>query len=142
MKTVGQGHNQPQKKQKTKILMHPQIKKDEPVLVNEQEYIVQDIKETQKETQIQIQKTDIIADNDTKLIDDNTLIGNSDEKEKIPFEGLMDTLIKEESNTIHFGITLTKKQYEAWLKKGGVKWLKKALAGQISMMSRARKKTR
>ena len=36
----------------------------------------------------------------------------------------------ENTKDITFTITLTKKQKELWDKKGGIKWLKKALVGQ------------
>lgn len=42
-----------------------------------------------------------------------------------PLEQLMQQVIDE--NKIKVEITLTKKQYELWNKKGGIKWLKKAL---------------
>ena len=42
-------------------------------------------------------------------------------------EDVMDSVIKEYTDTIEFKIALTKKQYELWNKKGGLKWLKKAL---------------
>ena len=40
------------------------------------------------------------------------------------------TEVLENTKDITFNITLTKKQYELWQKKGGIKWLKKALVGQ------------
>lgn len=52
-------------------------------------------------------------------------------KEENTIENLMDNLIQEQQkDKVTFSITLTKKQYELWQKKGAEKWLKKALLGQ------------
>lgn len=48
---------------------------------------------------------------------DDELIGNSERE-----------LLKEDDKYITFTITLTKKQYETFNKRGGVKWLKKKIA--------------
>ena len=48
-------------------------------------------------------------------------------------EDLMNSVIeesKQDDNKVTVTITLTKRQNELWLKKGGESWLKKALVGQ------------
>ena len=57
-----------------------------------------------------------------KLIDDNTTI-----------ENLMDEIIKQKDEKIQVTISLTKRQYDLYLKKGGEAWIKKALVGQANM---------
>lgn len=47
-----------------------------------------------------------------------------------PIDYIMDEVIDENTNKITFSITLTKKQYELYTRKGGICWLKKALVGQ------------
>ena len=53
-------------------------------------------------------------------IDDNTN----------PIDYIMNEVIDENTNKITFSITLTKRQYELYTRKGGICWLKKALVGQ------------
>ena len=48
-------------------------------------------------------------------------------------EDIMNDVINNGTKNITFTITLTKKQYELWTKKGGEKWLKKALVGQARL---------
>ena len=50
-----------------------------------------------------------------------------EEKPIETIEDVMDSVIEEYTDTIEFKIALTKKQYELWNKKGGLKWLKNAL---------------
>ena len=45
-------------------------------------------------------------------------------------EDIMNDVINKGTNNITFTITLTKRQYELWIKKGAESWLKKALVGQ------------
>lgn len=47
-----------------------------------------------------------------------------------PIEYIMNEVINENTNKITFSITLTKRQYDLFNKKGGVSWLKKVLVGQ------------
>lgn len=47
-------------------------------------------------------------------------------------EDVMNNVLQENTNTVSFNITLTKRQYELYTKKGGICWLKKALSGQIN----------
>ena len=78
---------------------------------------------------------DLIDDNTKLLIDDNKVasikndeIKSTKKDENIkcsPLEYLMQETINE--NKIKVEFTLTKKQYELWIKKGGVKWLKDKL---------------
>lgn len=47
---------------------------------------------------------------------------------------------KENPNLIKIECYLTKRQFELWNKKGGEKWLKKALVGQANSGNRVRKR--
>lgn len=68
-----------------------------------------------------------------ELIDDNT--------GKDPtIENLMDEIIKQKDDKIQVTISLTKRQYELYLKKGGESWLKKALVGQQSKKKSSKKR--
>ena len=58
-----------------------------------------------------------------ELIDDNTAKNQT-------IENLMDEIIKQKDDRIHVSISLTKRQYDLYTKKGGESWLKKALIGQ------------
>lgn len=44
-------------------------------------------------------------------------------------EDVMNEVLQENSNNVSFTVTLTKRQYELYTKKGGICWLKKALVG-------------
>ena len=58
-----------------------------------------------------------------------------------PIEYIMNEVIDENTNKITFLITLTKRQYELFNKKGGINWLKKVLVGQkYSPHGRGKKK--
>lgn len=73
-----------------------------------------------------------IKQGDDILVDDNTYTVD-DEVDKIPkdqtIENLMDEIIKQKDDKIQFTISLTKRQYELYNKKGGLSWLKRALVG-------------
>lgn len=58
-----------------------------------------------------------------ELIDDN--IGKDQ-----TIENLMDEIIKQKDEKIQVTISLTKRQYDLYLKKGGEAWIKKAITGQ------------
>lgn len=59
------------------------------------------------------------------------IIEDDEIEQENTIENLMDNLIQEQQkDKVTFSITLTKKQYELWEKKGAEKWLKKALLGQ------------
>jgi hypothetical protein len=57
------------------------------------------------------------------LIDDNT---GKDQT----IENLMDEIIKQKDDKIQVTISLTKRQYDLYLKKGGESWIKKVITGQ------------
>ena len=42
-------------------------------------------------------------------------------------DSMMDELLQESEKTITFTVTLTKKQHEKYVKKGGEKWLKEMI---------------
>lgn len=58
-----------------------------------------------------------------ELIDDNT---GKDQT----IENLMDEIIKQKDDKIQVTISLTKRQYDLYLKKGGESWIKKVITGQ------------
>ena len=62
------------------------------------------------------------AEKEEELIDDNT---GKDQT----IENLMDEIIKQKDDKIQVTISLTKRQYDLYVKKGGEAWVKKALVG-------------
>lgn len=60
---------------------------------------------------------------DEELIDDNT---SKDQT----IENLMDEIIKQKDDKVQVTISLTKRQYDLYLKKGGEAWIKKVITGQ------------
>lgn len=58
-----------------------------------------------------------------EFIDDNTVKNQT-------IENLMDEIIKQKDDRIQVTVSLTKRQYDLYTKKGGESWLKKALIGQ------------
>ena len=50
--------------------------------------------------------------------------------------------LEENTNTVSFNITLTKRQYELYTQKGGICWLKKALVGQVRTKKKKSSKKR
>lgn len=67
-----------------------------------------------------------------ELIDDNT------GKDKT-IENLMDEVIKQKNDKIQVTISLTKRQYDLYVKKGGESWVKKAIIGQRNRVKRKKK---
>ena len=55
-------------------------------------------------------------------------------------EDIMNDVINNGTKNITFTITLTKRQHELWLKKGGEAWLKKALVGQGNIRRKSTRK--
>ena len=53
-------------------------------------------------------------------------------------EDVMNAVLEETSNKISFTVTLTKRQYELYLQKGGESWLKKALVGQVKKKKKSK----
>ena len=58
-----------------------------------------------------------------ELIDDNTGKNQT-------IENLMDEIIKQKDDRVQVTISLTKRQYDLYLKKGGENWVKKSIVGQ------------
>lgn len=79
----------------------------------------QPVKKIDDKEEIIGHKVIVNKDNNNELISDSTSV--------IKF-AMYEAL--ENTKDITFTITLTKKQKELWDKKGGIKWLKKALVGQ------------
>lgn len=63
-----------------------------------------------------------------------------DENEPQSIEDIMNDVINNNTKNVTFTITLTKKQYELWTKKGAEKWLKKALVGQANKKKSTKKR--
>lgn len=76
-----------------------------------------------------------------ELIEEHTKIC---QKEKLFFnepqtiEDVMNAVLEETSNKISFPVTLTRRQYELYLQKGGESWLKKALVGQVKKKKKSK----
>lgn len=83
----------------------------------------QPIKKKEENVSLIIDGHEVTEFKDEELIDDNT---GKDQT----IENLMDEIIKQKDDKIQITISLTKRQYDLYLKKGGESWLKKALVGQ------------
>lgn len=72
---------------------------------------------------------------DEELIDDNTGI-EIVEPTPVPvqvdltIENLMDEIIQQKDDKVQITISLTKRQYDLYLKKGGESWIKRVITGQ------------
>lgn len=73
------------------------------------------------------QGDDILVDNNTYKVKE---VEPTEKGVDLTIENLMDEIIKQKDNKIQVTISLTKRQYELYLKKGGESWFKKALTGQ------------
>ena len=51
-------------------------------------------------------------------------------------ENLMDEVIKQKDDRVQVTISLTKRQYNLYLKKGGESWVKKVIVGQRNRVKR------
>ena len=54
-------------------------------------------------------------------------------------EDLMCNTLQDNLTTVTFSITLTKRQYDFYIKKGGLSWLKKVLTGQVGLRKRKKR---
>lgn len=70
---------------------------------------------------------------DEELIDDNT---GKDQT----IENLMDEIIQQKDDKVQITISLTKRQYELYIKKGGEQWIKRTLTGQTIKKKSKKKK--
>ena len=50
-------------------------------------------------------------------------------KKEKTIEDVMNEVLEDNTKTVTFEITLTKRQYELYMKKGGICWLKKEIVG-------------
>ena len=82
----------------------------------------QPIKKKEENLTLIIDEHEVTEFKDEELIDDN--IGKNQ-----TIENLMDEIIKQKDDKIQVTISLTKRQYDLYLKKGSESWLKKALTG-------------
>lgn len=76
-----------------------------------------------------------------ELIEEHTKICQEENlfSEPQTINEVMDAVLIENTNTITFNVTLTKRQYELYLQKGGESWLKKALVGQVKKKKKSKK---
>jgi hypothetical protein len=74
------------------------------------------------------EKTQITIANNNEPLEKNYEWKLIDEPQSI--EDIMNDVINNGTKNITFTITLTKRQYDLYLKKGGESWIKKALTGQ------------
>ena len=78
-----------------------------------------------------------IKQDDDILVDDNTYkvkeVDPTENGVNLTIKNLMDEIIKQKDDKIQVTISLTKRQYDLYLKKGGEAWLKKALVGQTNI---------
>lgn len=86
----------------------------------------QPIKKKEENLTLIIDGHEVTEFKDGELIDDNT---GKDQT----IENLMDEIIKQKDEKIQITISLTKRQYDLYLKKGGESWIKKALVGQANL---------
>lgn len=74
-----------------------------------------------------------IKQGDDMLVDDKTYkvkeVEPTENGVNLTIENLMDEIIKQKDDKIQVTISLTKRQYDLYLKKGGEQWVKKALVG-------------
>lgn len=70
----------------------------------------------------------------TKICQEEKLFSN----EPQTIEDVMNAVLEETSNKISFTVTLTRRQYELYLQKGGESWLKKALVGQVKKKKKSK----
>lgn len=110
-------------------------------IVRPEQPIVQK-EEPKKEENLKV----FIDGHEVTTFDDNYCVCKFQPSELIPIskppqtiEEIMNNVLEENTNTVSFQITLTKKQYELWNKKGGLSWLKKALLGQVRTTKRKKK---
>ena len=75
-----------------------------------------------------------IKQGDDILIDDNTYkvkeVEPTENGVNLIIENLMDEIIKQKDDRVQVTISLTKRQYDLYLKKGGEAWVKKVITGQ------------
>ena len=94
MKIIRPQNNTP----KSKLMIEPQIKQGDDLLVDDNTYKVKEVELTENGVDLTI-------------------------------ENLMDEIIKQKDDRVKVTISLTKRQYDLYTKKGGICWLKKALTG-------------
>lgn len=78
------------------------------------------------------------------LIDDNTYkvkeIESAENGANLTIENLMDEIIQQKDDKVQITISLTKRQYELYIKKGGEQWIKRTLTGQTTKKKNKKKK--
>ena len=63
-----------------------------------------------------------------KLYDEDRIDDNTTNDQTI--ENLLEEIIKQKDDKVQVTISLTKRQYDLYLKKGGEAWIKKVITGQ------------
>ena len=136
MKIIRPQNNTPTKKQllnemtaisqECRLYDEPQIKQSDDILVDDNTYKVKEVEPTESGVNI----TGTLQEFWEGKSNFYTVY---DEVDKIPqdqtIENLMDEIIKQKDDKIQVTISLTKRQYDLYLKKGGEAWVKKALVG-------------
>ena len=104
MKIIRPQNNTP----KSKLMIEPQIKQGDDLLVDDNTYKVKEVELTENGVDLTI-------------------------------ENLMDEIIKQKDDKVQVTISLTKRQYDLYVKKGGESWVKKAIIGQRNRVKRKKK---
>lgn len=128
MKTIRPQNNTPTRK----LMIEPQIKQGDDILVNDNTEV--------EPTENGVNITGTLQEFWEGKSSSYTVY---DEVDKIPkdqtIENLMDKIIKQKDDKIQVTISLTKRQYDLYLKKGGESWVKKAIIGQRNRVKRKKK---
>ena len=96
------------------------IRPEQPIKKKEENLtLIIDGHEVTQFTKEQVEQSFTYSPNE-ELIDDK----------KQTIENLMDEIIKQKDDKIQVTISLTKRQYDLYLKKGGEAWIKRVITGQ------------
>ena len=87
-----------------------------------------------------------IKQGDDLIVDDNTYkvkeVESTEKGVDLTIENLMDEIIKQKDDRVQVTISLTKRQYDLYLKKGGEAWVKKIITGQKVKRNENRKRSK
>lgn len=145
MKIIRPQNNTPTKKQlldkmtaisqECKLYDEPQIKQSDELLVNDNTYKVKEGEpiingyicngQTIELEKVNLNSIVIGA----KVTEEEWNSANNTCKDQT-IENLMDEIIKQKDDKVQVTISLTKRQYDLYLKKGGESWIKKVITGQ------------
>ena len=118
-----------------KLMVEPQIKQGDDILIDDNTYKVKGVKpiingyicngQTIGLEKVNLDSIVIGA----KVTEEEWDSANNTGKDKT-IENLMDEIIKQKDDRVQITISLTKRQYDLYLKKGGESWIKKVITGQ------------